>query len=309
MHIPDIRFKILCHLHINDIKNICFTDKLSLDICSDKNFWINKFKNDKMLLLNTNNLTINDWISTYDKIYEAQENARKIMIINTIEYFEDQKFGRILLWTKNPSSTVHLMSEINKTFETFSVINSNIRMISLNMVISSHENYDLQCDIYENTINYDEHGNNIKRSKFLSSCSNKQILDILTICSYYEIFICDECCQEFTIKYTSEKFTMGLGHHDDKHNRRTINAVLNYVTSNIHNLQNHNEKTKLIETIYMNVLNEYESPKIIWFYDEYSRDEIVNTLTNSVYENETLLVKADLTKIIIAKVLKYLNII
>ena len=52
--------EILMNSNIHDIINLCSTSNQFNNICQDKHFWVNKFKKDNLILIQTHN-----WIDSY----------------------------------------------------------------------------------------------------------------------------------------------------------------------------------------------------------------------------------------------------
>lgn len=74
----DIRRTILYELdEIEDIENICYTDKMFYKLCSDRFFWKHFYEINEIPFSNSDN-TVEEWILAYKKM------IKKIKLINTM---------------------------------------------------------------------------------------------------------------------------------------------------------------------------------------------------------------------------------
>src|SRR5579863_5221868 len=86
MEIYDIRKNILLITSIENIMIVSLLDKLSYNICNSSEFWVQKFTNDDIYLINTHTI-LKLWIHEYKKSFLSKINSHKIMnILKTQEY-------------------------------------------------------------------------------------------------------------------------------------------------------------------------------------------------------------------------------
>lgn len=79
MYNKDIWYNILLNSNIKELDYLCYTNKDSIDICSDKQFWLDKFLNDNLpYLVKVFPKNISKMINEYEKIYTAQSTAIKL---------------------------------------------------------------------------------------------------------------------------------------------------------------------------------------------------------------------------------------
>ena len=77
----DTLMEIAIHLNIKDLENLCQTNQLFLNICSDPHFWSKKYNQDNLPLSLKNNIKINDQI----KDYIATKNTVTLLWLNDKE--------------------------------------------------------------------------------------------------------------------------------------------------------------------------------------------------------------------------------
>jgi hypothetical protein len=87
MELNDEWFNVLINTPSDHLKNVCFTNKKTISICSDKQFWYEKF--DGLPIINPGN-SINQWIIEYKRIVEANNTADDLLYIAKKYY---NKFG------------------------------------------------------------------------------------------------------------------------------------------------------------------------------------------------------------------------
>lgn len=85
MDLEDIRRTILLYSHIETIKYQCLVDKLAHKICSDKQFWIDKFEHDNLYLFDIGDLSVKLWICKYQKVLKVSKKTTLILTNNNIE--------------------------------------------------------------------------------------------------------------------------------------------------------------------------------------------------------------------------------
>lgn len=78
MELNDEWFNVLINTPSDYLKNVCFTNKKTISICSDKQFWHEKF--DGLPIINPGN-SINQWIQEYKRIVEANNTANDLLYI------------------------------------------------------------------------------------------------------------------------------------------------------------------------------------------------------------------------------------
>jgi len=52
MDLRDVRYNLLLRTDIDELLDSCLVDKVSKEICNNKVFWINKYENDGIPMLN-----------------------------------------------------------------------------------------------------------------------------------------------------------------------------------------------------------------------------------------------------------------
>jgi hypothetical protein len=76
----DILMEIALKLDIDDLQHLCQTNQDFFKICSSKTFWINKYNDDELPILNMYN-NINDWINDY----KATQKTINLLWLNNKE--------------------------------------------------------------------------------------------------------------------------------------------------------------------------------------------------------------------------------
>lgn len=80
----DVLLVTILNSNIDELKYQCLSNKQALGYCQSNDFWINKFKHDKLPLFTTHN-TINQWIDEYKLMQKYKYQAQDILMINKIE--------------------------------------------------------------------------------------------------------------------------------------------------------------------------------------------------------------------------------
>lgn len=201
----DVRRNILYHLPIKSVNNLCLTDKLSLNIYSDKYFWINKFKNEDLILLNPDNLTINNWIKEYNKMLKIKKDINRIFIISAIDNtygFKQINFGQINISVSGSNKVNETIKVLNglKEFsyldfkhivDTF-VENHDTKNLDIRIKISKCQNYSVECYVYGDSYTQTIYNTDQDFNILLSEDYNiKQITNILTKALYYKLWVHD----------------------------------------------------------------------------------------------------------------------
>lgn len=92
-------------LNSDNLKNVCFTNKNTIKICSDKQFWIEKFNHDDLTIINPGN-TINEWITEYNRVLVTTELVEKLLALLKSEH--EQSGKRIEInFPFNPEDNLH----------------------------------------------------------------------------------------------------------------------------------------------------------------------------------------------------------
>lgn len=88
-----VMFNILLHSDVDTIERMCFISDIIEKIRDNKYFWIQKFEQDNLMLLNYPEN--NDWISEYKEVVFAITDADDIIKISLIEKERDKKINII----------------------------------------------------------------------------------------------------------------------------------------------------------------------------------------------------------------------
>ncbi|HSW76412.1 MAG TPA: hypothetical protein VLG50_05180 [Candidatus Saccharimonadales bacterium] len=64
-NIDEITYSYLLNTNINDLKNLCQTNKNIYELCNDIHFWYTKFEKNNLPLPKVNFFTIQQWIDCY----------------------------------------------------------------------------------------------------------------------------------------------------------------------------------------------------------------------------------------------------
>ena len=71
---------VLLKSDIDTLKSACIINKTAIQICEDKSFWKNKFKEDNIpLIMKKKPKNINEWIKAYENIDKANKTAIKLV--------------------------------------------------------------------------------------------------------------------------------------------------------------------------------------------------------------------------------------
>ncbi len=80
----DVFLVTMLNSNIDEVKTQCLTNKTAFNHCSHKDFWVEKFKHDRLPLLSSPS-NINEWIKQYKLIQSFKYKAQEILMINKIE--------------------------------------------------------------------------------------------------------------------------------------------------------------------------------------------------------------------------------
>lgn len=78
MNVYDIRKNILLRLPTDQLINACVTDQLAYQICSDEVFWIQKFDNENLPIINAGT-NIAEWIEEYSHVKRTITSANLLI--------------------------------------------------------------------------------------------------------------------------------------------------------------------------------------------------------------------------------------
>lgn len=161
-----IRRNILHYCDINTLKNMCVIDKLSVEIVNDSNFWIDKFKTDDLLMFLSQKNGSEEWIKEYEKVSEAKNNARKILIVNRIEKLKDDstsEAGSFRMLVHNVTNAFEILSMFpkyssvkNEIYEYLAEIKSE--RVTFCIQFSSNKNGFYSTSAYFSTYYDSDHG-------------------------------------------------------------------------------------------------------------------------------------------------------
>lgn len=106
--ISELCGNILLYSNAKVLKNICFLNKQIHNICfDDGQFWKNKFEYNELLILD-NPPSFQEYI----KINDCKDKAEKILLINDIEYQNDEGIGLYGIIKIDIGQNIHLLRKI-----------------------------------------------------------------------------------------------------------------------------------------------------------------------------------------------------
>lgn len=161
--IKDVWYNVLLNSHIDDFKNLCFVNKLTVDICNDKHFWSEKFAKDNLWLPESfikNMVKVYKNISYYKiksiKIIKDVDNASIQMIehhlipFRIFKHFPTEIVNQFLMNKDiEYNNQFYLVLEIDKVLNQFN--------ISYQMLKKNHDKYSNESyNIITVKITYDE---------------------------------------------------------------------------------------------------------------------------------------------------------
>lgn len=79
-------FNILLNTDVNDFQKVCYTNKNTINICTNDYFWQQKFIHDDLPLLSEENTSLQDWINEYNDIRRADRLATYLIELIMIEH-------------------------------------------------------------------------------------------------------------------------------------------------------------------------------------------------------------------------------
>jgi len=80
----DVNYEILKKLDIKSLNRFCIINKNAKEICNNKEFWLDKFRNDDLPIMDAPT-TIEQWIKMYNVASDAKTDIRRLMIINEMQ--------------------------------------------------------------------------------------------------------------------------------------------------------------------------------------------------------------------------------
>jgi hypothetical protein len=80
----NVNYEILKNLDIKTLNRFCSTNKKAREICSDKQFWKEKFLKDDLPIFVKSYTNIKDWVKLYILTKQAVEDVKRIFIIKKI---------------------------------------------------------------------------------------------------------------------------------------------------------------------------------------------------------------------------------
>ncbi len=77
----DIIYNLMLNADLKTLNNLCQTNKIANKYCNDKHFWHEKFQHEKLPQVSIDG----DWISAYQLLIKAAEEAKLMMMVTEIE--------------------------------------------------------------------------------------------------------------------------------------------------------------------------------------------------------------------------------
>jgi len=111
----DVDYEILLNLNIHDITALCLVNKYTQKLCTDNNFWVQKFENDKLPLIYYQD-TPAEWTLLYKETLKAKKKAEYSIIINDIELKNDDD-NRIIITADDAILSHIIYGQLNHNHE------------------------------------------------------------------------------------------------------------------------------------------------------------------------------------------------
>jgi len=174
----DIQYHFLLQSDINDIPRVCHTNRILYRHCSNKQFWINKFEQDRLPFLNDDCQTISCWIDEYNITEYAVDKTVSILNklkIQTLPFFKINLTGFDELITSDILLNILPITFVNKYKDSIQNIYDHINdNQSLSIGVS------LRNNVY--TLTFNMYDFNTNQSKYIKEqCHKNDIQHILII--------------------------------------------------------------------------------------------------------------------------------
>lgn len=184
VYIQEIDIKVWLDVDIDVILSLALTNKYSYKLLQEKQFWLDKYHHDKIILYDTQ-YTIGKWVKNYKHIVHCMDMANKILIIahtesNTNDYWKTEGCIRINITDKNRWNTILYSNAL-------SFLNNATENHRIYFIIDSND-YEFKVELCTNTTSR-------KGTQTLDYC---HIHKIMTTAVYYNLPIKDT---DFGISY------------------------------------------------------------------------------------------------------------
>lgn len=214
----DTVYTLLLNLDMNGLKNTCLINKSTMMTCSQKQFWIEKFKHDELpFIINETKVkklsNVNDWIKEYIKIKDAYQVSNKLvnyMINKKKNYFD---IINILTEEIDIDKINWLTPKINEAI----LKSSNDADRSLFFDINGFTINYMYTVIDKETGDYDE-----EYTEFIDKVSQKEFIIYLTKIFYYfpKVAIMNE------VDYDKDEIDIYLFYKDFLNNPKQVKSLL-----------------------------------------------------------------------------------
>lgn len=126
--LQDVDYQILNSLNVDDLSRVCRTNKYSQQLCGDSRFWILKYNNEDLPLIQYNNYngySLNMWLKLYKKTIISKENAINTLKVYDIEFTDEEKKSPIYIYNKSqPGYIETILRNVN-------IIQNNVRYLKI----------------------------------------------------------------------------------------------------------------------------------------------------------------------------------
>jgi hypothetical protein len=143
MDLPsDILRLIILICKINDIKNICFVTVNFYSLCSEKNLWLEKFKEKDLMIINDKINNISQYINEYKKISYATYTANclyNMVGANFKNYFSVPYYRCWFSPYFSINDLTNILSKDHPIFRKISIYNSIEKYIAITIQIVSEK--------------------------------------------------------------------------------------------------------------------------------------------------------------------------
>ncbi len=120
----DVDYEILNYLDAQDISVVCRSNKYAQQLCHNPTFWRNKFDAEELLVMYEPD-TLIEWLTFYKIATQAKQYAIRTLIINDIEYFQNNRRSTIDIINNNSDTLDEIINYI------FNVTVINIPFVSI----------------------------------------------------------------------------------------------------------------------------------------------------------------------------------
>ena len=107
--LDDVWFNILLNTDVNDLQKVCYTNKNTINICTNDYFWIQKFNHDGYPLFSENNTSLQDWINEYNTIRRADRLANYLIKLVTMEHVNRPFYSKTINFRFNTTDELRFL--------------------------------------------------------------------------------------------------------------------------------------------------------------------------------------------------------